>query len=114
MLVSEEVYANCRDRFYFQELDLIRVKGKTQSIAIYAPLNSRSDGTPPAWLGQWEVALCAYRTRDFKRARSGFADLLAQEPSLRIAAQLYVERCDQLITEPPPEDWDFVCVMRTK
>ena len=114
VLVSAAVYVSCRDRFYFQELDIIQVKGKTRGIAVYAPLSERDGGSPPAWLELWNEALRAYRSREFERARSGFCDLAATEPSQQVAAQLYIERCERLQQNPPPDDWDFVYVMQTK
>ena len=114
VLVSEAVYENCRDHFYFQELDVIQVKGKTQGIAVYAPLGVRDGAAPPAWLDLWNEALRAYRSRQFGRARAGFTDLAASEPGQQQAAALYVARCEQLLLHPPPDDWDFVYAMQTK
>jgi adenylate cyclase len=114
VLVSEAVYASCRDRFYFQELDVIQVKGKTQGIAVYAPLSACDDGPPPEWLALWNEALRAYRSREFERAQREFRDLGKLEPAQQVATQLYIERCEELLRDPPPDDWDFVYVMRTK
>lgn len=114
VLVSDAVYVNCREHFYFQELDVIQVKGKTQGIAVYAPLSERDGAAPPVWLDLWNEALQAYRSRQFEGARARFAELSARAPSQQLAARLYMERCEILLQDPPPADWDFVYVMQTK
>ena len=54
-----------------------------------------------------------YAAKNFEKACACFED------ALKIDAQdgpskVYVERCRDLMENPPPEDWDGVYVMKTK
>ena len=42
-----------------------------------------------------------------------FTRVLSLNPNDK-AALMYVERCDELAANPPPDDWDGTYVMRSK
>lgn len=113
ILVSEQVYQHCQFEIRFFEIDKIQVKGKTEGIRTFSPIN-RMDEPEPGWLATWNEALKAYRNREFEQAKITFSRLAQDEPKLAKAAKLYIERCDILIDDPPSADWDFVFVMQTK
>ena len=113
ILVSESVYDLCKDTFRFQELDVIQVKGKTEGIRVFAPIN-RLDEREPEWFVEWGLALNSYRDRRFPQAAVLFDKLSKTHPKIAGAANLYVERARELDHNPPPENWDFVFVMETK
>ena len=54
-----------------------------------------------------------YKMMQFKEARGAFAKALTVDaedgPSKK-----YLERCEEFIRNPPPEDWDGVYEMKTK
>lgn len=54
-----------------------------------------------------------YKMMRFKEAREAFAKALIMDaedgPSKK-----YLERCEEFIRNPPPEDWDGVYEMKTK
>jgi hypothetical protein len=54
-----------------------------------------------------------YRNRRFSEAKTLFLKCLEIVPDDG-PANIYVERCDVFIQNPPPEDWDGVFVMTTK
>ncbi len=58
-------------------------------------------------------ALELYRGRKFAEARQAFQKCLELVPGDG-PSQIYVERCDVFIQNPPPADWDGVFVMTTK
>jgi adenylate cyclase len=113
ILVSEEVYELCRHEIRFREIDIIQVKGKTSGIRTFSPINPM-DEPPPPWVAQWEAALASYRSRDFEAAKAQFAELETDVTELKQSAGLYRARAEDLIENPPPEDWDFVYIMKTK
>jgi adenylate cyclase len=113
ILVSEEVYHLCREEIRFREIDIIQVKGKTKGIRTYSPVN-RMDQPAPDWFDQWESALKHYRSRDFVTALAQFSKLETKVAELKQSAALYRERTEDLIQNPPPENWDFVYIMKTK
>ncbi len=54
-----------------------------------------------------------YRAKKFVEAKSYFEKCLQVLPEDG-PSQVYVERCDYFIKNPPPQDWDGVFVMTTK
>lgn len=61
----------------------------------------------------YNKGLQLYKERKFKDAKLQFQKALEIEPDDG-PSQLYIERCDDYIAEPPPEDWDGVYNMKTK
>ncbi|MDZ4725533.1 MAG: tetratricopeptide repeat protein [Leptospira sp.] len=64
-------------------------------------------------LALYNQGLALYKDRKFKEAKECFLKGLQIEPNDG-PSKLYVERCDDYIAEPPPEDWDGVYNMKTK
>lgn len=64
-------------------------------------------------LEDYNLALKTYKNREFEKAKVLFQTIVdklgGDGPS-----QLYIERCDQYIKDPPPENWDGVYTMTTK
>lgn len=57
--------------------------------------------------------VAAYRARDFARARALAAGFAARFPADRVAP-VYLQRCDRLILDPPPPNWDFTVTYDSK
>jgi adenylate cyclase len=98
----------------FREIDLVRVKGKHEPIAIYEPLGPRTT-LPPETLPRLEAfaaALAAYRARDFPGARAQFASLRALRDERLY--ELYEARSAAYCAAPPPAEWDGVYTFATK
>ncbi len=115
IIVSEMAYYRVRDEFWGRELDLVRVKGKDQPVKIYELLSLVKTASPDqrALADSFHAALAAYRKRNWDKAREAFQKILAQVPRDG-PAKLYLERCQTLSKNPPPEDWDGVYTMTTK
>ena len=64
-------------------------------------------------LESYNKGLENYKRGDFKSALSFFQQALETQPDDG-PSQMYVERCNEYIKSPPPEDWDGVYVMKTK
>lgn len=114
-MVSEATLQLARGSYRTRELDYVAVKGKEEPITVYELLEM--DGVPlpeelEAALAHYEAGLRAYRSRDWSTARSHFEDGLARRPQDG-PCWLYVQRCDDHLSTPPPADWDFV-VRRTE
>lgn len=54
-----------------------------------------------------------YKQKQFEEARDNFQKALEKRPGDG-PSQLYLERCELLIKDPPPADWDGVFTMTTK
>jgi len=94
--------------FTFRELDLVRVKGKNEPVAIYEPVGETSqldDGTRTN-LVDYVEALAAYRACDWDKARNLFEKLT--ERNSELLYNVYLDRIERFSHEPPPADWDGV------
>jgi tetratricopeptide (TPR) repeat protein len=64
-------------------------------------------------LKYYNKGLDLYRQRSFAEAKKYFQKCLEIVPDDG-PSQIYIERCDYFIQNPPPADWDGVFVMTTK
>lgn len=98
-------------QFAYRELDRVRVKGKTEPVAIYEPrgLLSEADAVELALLARWSRLLELLRTRDWDGAGAILLEL--PDDGLR---RLYAERLRQYRIDPPGADWDGVTNFETK
>ncbi|MCC6474313.1 MAG: GAF domain-containing protein, partial [Burkholderiales bacterium] len=116
ILASEFTYRRLRGTYRAREIDFVVVKGKTHPVAVYEILDYHTEDTYPRGsdaLGLFRDALAKYRGGEFTAAREIFAKVLQINPADR-TAQLYVERCEQLSTQPVPDDWCGVWVLDQK
>ena len=116
ILVSENTYKPTKQMFLYRELDYIRVVGKTQPIRIYELIQSLDEPVEDAVkdrVERFQKALGLYRSKDFEGARALFEQLLSEQPD-DISQQVYIERCENFTTTPPPADWDGVYVRTSK
>jgi adenylate cyclase len=103
------------NRYRVRELDYIAVKGKKEPVKVYELLELSGVELPSdkeAALVRYEEGMAAYKRRDWAGARKHFQAALGACPDDG-PSRLYVTRCDDHITSPPPADWDFV-VRRTE
>jgi len=105
-----------QDEFSFRELDRVVVKGRSGAVAIYelydcdtGPLQAQKHATA----GQFANALELYREAEFKAAREVFKDCVSKAPDDNVA-RLYVDRCNELISNPPAEPWQGVWILDQK
>lgn len=64
-------------------------------------------------LKYYNKGLELYRNRQFEEAKKYFKKCL-EIVTDDGASQIYIERCDSFIQNPPPENWDGVYKMTTK
>jgi adenylate cyclase len=101
--------------YAFRELDLVRVKGKGEAVAVFELL--AGDGVTLARYagqGRWDAAVAAWRRGDLAAARAGFTGFAGDNPD-DAAARLYLERLDALAgVDKPPPGWDPVTSLHHK
>ena len=115
-VVVSESTRQAADEFIYQELDLVRVKGKQEPVRIFRPLceTGESNQALLARLGLYHEMLEFYRTGDFKSALDSLASYGNQyETEDAILINLYQTRLQQLI-QSPPADWDGVYTYDSK
>ena len=107
IIVSERT-ANLVPDFTYRELDLVRVKGKTEPVAIFEPLGPSSDVSAQQieQLAAYAAALTAYRAANWVLAASSFEALKHQADDLLY--NVYLDRIENFSTSPPPQGWDGV------
>jgi adenylate cyclase len=115
-LVSEFTVAALTQPLRLREIDLMRVKGRTQPVAVFETLAHHTPETFPNAddvLGHFANALAVYREREWSRAQTQFDAALAAHPQ-DIPSRIYRERCAHFATHPPDDKWDGVWTLKAK
>ena len=114
LIISESTFLQVQDQVIARELDLIRVKGKTQPVKVYELLGLAADAHLYSDLvSRFEKGLEAYRSGQWQDAIEIFQELLGDHPQDG-PSQVFIERCLNLLARPPEGSWDGVFVMKTK
>ena len=118
IVIGENTYERAPD-FACLELDLIKVKGKTEAVRIYTLL-----GTPElaqksdfqALRTEHDALLAAYRGQNWAAAREHIARCTTIDPGLGLAHlyEIFAERVAEYEQHPPGPDWDGVYVATSK
>jgi adenylate cyclase len=110
ILASEATVSGARADVVAREIDLVRVKGKTQVVRIYEILAPIAEAERWAEvIRSFEAGLAAYRARRWEEAMARFEEVLALRPGDG-PARLYLGRCRDAQSNPPPEGWEAVMV----
>ena len=114
IIISEFTQKAVGDSFVVREIDWVKVKGKKLPVRIFELM---SEGAPSAeqksLLEPWNTGFQQYHNKEFEAAIQSFTQALNISPNDE-ASKMYVERCQDLLREPPPADWDGVFTMTTK
>jgi adenylate cyclase len=115
ILISEFTRRALRDdHFMFREIDFIRVKGKLQPVTIYEILGPRAkENSGEELVALFSIAREAYKRRDWRTARSAWAEILERWPDDG-PSRVFLARCEEYIAEEPPVEWDGVYAMKHK
>jgi adenylate cyclase len=114
IIISEFTLQQIQPDFIVRELDWVRVKGKQHPVKIYELLSDKelephlSDA-----LKAFSQGFEQYHARNFDTALESFTRSLNKIPH-DVPSQLYIERCQEYIQNPPPENWDGVYEFKTK
>ncbi|HUT64290.1 MAG TPA: adenylate/guanylate cyclase domain-containing protein, partial [Anaerolineae bacterium] len=99
-----------------RELDLLRVKGKTEGVLVHEVIGRKSDGidgNKQRVLDIYHQGLIAYKERRWDDGIELFSEALSIDTSER-PSSVYIERCKEFKMTPPPDNWDGIFTMRTK
>ncbi len=116
ILLSEFTRSDLTHKTLLREIDLLRVQGRQEPVAIYEAMDHLTETTFPnlsTVVERYADGIRHYRAREFKDALSCFKEALTLNPNDH-PSRLYVERCEHFIAIPPPPDWDGVWTMTTK
>jgi class 3 adenylate cyclase/HAMP domain-containing protein len=120
ILISESVYKELQKQMvspnspglYFRLLDTVAVKGKTKGVNIYTVKSVLSPAETAAWPVHNQGMQLYYR-RSFREAAEKFKEVYRLLSRDFNAENIY-RRCVDYASNPPPENWDGVEVMKTK
>lgn len=104
LLISEQTRAALRQPPPMRELDCLRVKGKTQAVRIHQVFGP-DEQPPAAALERFQIGRERLMRADWQGAREAFRSARGHR-SDDVAIDLFLQRCDQLQAQPPPDDWD--------
>lgn len=115
ILLGPRTYELAREAIEAREVDLLRVKGKEQPVAVYELIGRKGDLSPARrrLVSLYLEGLAAYKRREFAAARAKFTEALGLDPADGLC-QVYLERSEEYLTHPPPEDWDGVYELKAK
>jgi adenylate cyclase len=116
ILVSEFTKQRLAEPHVWRELDLIRVKGKAQPIAVFEVLDHFDATDFPhrdEVLGHFAAGLGHYRAHRFDRSWDEFKAALALHPH-DIPSRIFLERSHHYRAHPPAAEWDGVWTMHDK
>lgn len=114
-IIVSETTRNAIPEFVFRELDLVRVKGKTEPVAIFEPVGHKNDleKAVTSELTAYKRALLNFRAQAWDKAEVDFFNLNRTNPE-RMLYQVYMDRITVYRNDPPGEGWDGVFTHTTK
>ncbi len=114
-IIVSETTKDAIPEFVFRELDLVRVKGKNEPVAIFEPVGHKNDldKSVTSELTAYKQALRYFRAQSWDKAEPDFFNLNRSHPE-RLLYQVYLDRIAVYRREPPGENWDGVFTHTTK
>jgi adenylate cyclase len=108
MLVGETTKQAVKD-VVFREVDLVRVKGKDEAVAIYEPIGieGKIEKTTLDELKIWSQCLKQYRAQDWDQAELSLLNLRRMNPDCELY-ESYSEEIAKHRKNPPGPGWDGV------
>lgn len=115
IMISDSTYQFVEEKVLVRELDVIRVKGKSEPTKVYELISLSGD--PKAidaiyQMHEYFQGLELYRYKSFEAAMDYFkrcSEKLGDYPS-----KVYLKRCEYYLQNPPADDWDGVFEFKTK
>lgn len=98
-----------------REIDLLRVKGKTEPVVVHELLARKGQlsAERSKLIAVYGEGLAAYKARKFSQALACFDEALALDPDDG-PSQVYRARCRHYLEDPPPASWDGVYELTEK
>ncbi len=116
IVISGSTHQPCANQLWVRELDIVRVKGKTQPVALYELVGRRSDPIPETKqqvIELYEQGRERYLKREFAQALEKFEAVLAIASDDQ-AAHLHQQRCHKWMSTQLSDDWDGIETLTEK
>ncbi|MDA1097775.1 MAG: CHASE2 domain-containing protein [Proteobacteria bacterium] len=117
IVIGEDTQSMINDDFATLELDLIAVKGKAEAVHIHTILGRKEMLQQQDFLAlkaQHVAMLDAYRQQDWAKAHELLKECRSADGSFGELYDMYEERVDFYMENPPDPSWDGVFVATTK
>jgi adenylate cyclase len=112
IVASADTMKGCGDKFMWQYIDTINVKGKTLPVSVYTPISREEGRNRASELSDWDSARGLYLAGKFAESVKKFQELQKNFPEMKLYG-IYAERAQKLLEEPP-DDWSGVWTLKTK
>ena len=115
IMIGGATYELVKEKFYVRQLDVIKVKGKTEPTKVYELISFIGDKKAEEAIEQMDLyfqGIELYRLKSFDSAHDYFKrsfEKLNDYPS-----KVYMQRCEFYLQNPPPPDWNGVFEFKTK
>jgi len=115
IIVSENTYEQCSDKYEFRLLDRVSLLGRYEGMNVYELITFKDDlnKTTKKIYKCYETGLQQYHLRNWKEAIKYFSTVLKYRP-FDAPSKLMRERCMRYMKHPPPEDWNGVYSQSSK
>jgi len=116
ILLSEYTFAALKATYRTRQVDRVIVKGKTEAVSVYEAVDYHDNDSFPNMievLGEFNNGIEYYNQGRWDDAKKLFNKALKGNPDDK-CSQMYLERCDYLIANPPEGEWDGVWVFKSK
>ena len=114
IIISQYMKDALTEEYIIRDLDMVRVKGKTEPIEIYEVHINKLKNVIEEEIELFHEALYLYRDANFQEALNHFESLIKKENIVnKKVVEMYVQRCKEFITTPP-ENFDGVYTYTTK
>jgi len=116
ILIGENTERLVRDDFILREVDLVRVVGRQQGVAVFELIANKDESLTherKRALQLYAQGLKVYRLKRWEEAMALFQTCFELSHGDG-PAKTMIERCKYYQTNPPAEEWDFVYVALTK
>jgi len=116
ILISQSCLDGLKSSYRHRLVDNVVVKGKTEPVGVYELLDYHTEESYPNMveaLGVFRDGMECYQSGEWEKGKTHFGKVLDLNPE-DACAKLYIERCDHLIKNGDPENWDGVWVLTSK
>lgn len=116
IMIGHNTWLDVKDQFVTRPLDLLRVMGKLEPVAVYELIAENGETVPPEKLEAvriYKEGMELFRQRKFEEADLKFIEALKADPT-DSPSKVYHGRCELYRANPPADDWDGVWTMQHK
>lgn len=114
IIISDSLYKEVKEKFLCRPLDIVSVKGKELPLIIYEliAIKEKASDLQIKLVEEYTKALWLYKEREFERALSLLNHISTNYDDF--VSKNLLERCQYLILNPPPDNWNGVHIFSGK